>query len=76
MRFRPDNKIRYGQDHCFYRGIPSGVEFQVERFGDSMYRLTGHGYGVLGEGSEAYGNGQLYVWGLTARQRERFERHV
>ena len=68
MTFR-SNTIRYGQDSMQYRGIPSGVDFHVEPFGESMFRLTAFGYGMSG----GYGNGCLYVWGLTTEQRRLFE---
>ena len=71
MRFRDGNKIRYGQDSMQYRGIPSGVDFVVAPFSKDMFTLTAFGYGLLERGG--YGNGQLFVWGLTKKQRQRFE---
>ena len=74
MRFRADNRIRYGQDHAQKRGIPSKVDFSVEPFGDSMFKLTAFGFGQLEPyHKESYGAGCLYVWGLTAQQQKRFE---
>jgi hypothetical protein len=77
MRFRRDNQIRYGQDHFQHRGIPAGVDFAVERFKEKMFILTAHGYGCWKRDRhckrDCYGNGALFVWGLTARQRARFE---
>jgi len=71
MKFRKDNRILCGQDCRYYHGIPSGVDFKVERFGHG-YKLTAHGYGVHGyRGS--YGNGALYVMRLNSKQRARFE---
>ena len=75
MKFRSDNKIRYGQDFRQHVGIPSGVDFDVEHFGNKyseMYVLTAPGYGDTSD-SESYGAGSLHVWGLTERQRKRFE---
>ena len=75
MRFRKDNRIKYGQDHFYCRGLPSGIDFTVEPFQEGMYKLTGYGYGVLGSG-ESYGCGALYVYGLTSKQRKRFEKEI
>ncbi len=70
------NKMRYGQDFSQHRGIPAGVDFQVERFAAAnrgvMFKLVGFGYGELDVRNQ-YGNGALYVWGLTARQLQRFQ---
>jgi len=74
LQFGPKNKMKYGQDFRQHKGIPSGVDFAVERLSDTHYRLTGYGYGQLDSGDhKGYGNGKLYVWGLTPRQRARFE---
>ncbi len=72
MKFRIDNQIRYGQDHAQYVGVPSGIDFYVQPFSESMYTLTAPGYGLRGD----YGNGRLYVWGLTSQQRKRFEKAI
>lgn len=72
LRFRRDNRIRYGQDSMQYCGIPSGVDFVVERFGEGVYRLCGDGFGFHQPNGE-YGDGALYVWGLNAKQRRLFE---
>ena len=71
MKFRVDNKYKYGQDHFQCVGIPAGVEFDVEYFSNKMFRLTSPGYG-----GKPYGNGQLYVWGLTKRQWGVFAKHA
>ena len=71
MRFRKDNRIKYGQDHGQYVGIPPGIDFRVERIGN-RFKLIAPGYGDLSTPG-AYGNGALYVWGLTQRQTARFE---
>lgn len=71
MRFPSNNTFRFHQDTAAYRGLPCGVDFQVERVG-GMFRLRGDGYGARPPEGE-YGNGALYVWDLTERQRRRFE---
>lgn len=73
--FRKDNRIKYGQDSHQRTGIPSGVEFRVEPFKEGMYRLIAPGFGER-PGTDLYGCGALYVWGLTARQTQRFERAI
>jgi len=75
MRFRRDNKIKYGQDHRFFRGIPAGVEFRVARFLADKYCLVGCGYGCQ-DHANCYGSGSLIVYGLTAKQRKRFKQHL
>ena len=73
MRFRPSNRIRYGQDFGQFSGIPSGVNFSVEEFCEpGMFILKGPGYGEPGN----YGSGALYVWGLNEGQRRRFDAAV
>ncbi len=75
MKFPPDNKIKYGQDFSQHRGVPSDVEFEVKKFSqEGMYVLTGYGYGQRLEpyDKNSYGNGSLYVWGLTDEEREWF----
>ena len=65
------NKIKYGQDFCCGNiGIPAGIDFKVKKFGGNMFKLRGKGYGLL---PNNYGNGALYAYGLTPRQRKRFE---
>ena len=77
MKFRKDNRIRYGQDHSQFRGIPSGVDFEVvafPHFGVLMWTLWACGYGCTERHHDGcYGNGSLIVWGLTKRQEKRFE---
>lgn len=85
MRFRQDNQIPYGQDFGFYRGVPSGVDFKVEKSTGELFdvpglfRLTAYGYGQLEPYDEhSYGNGALHVSSrrLTARQRSRLRKGV
>lgn len=78
MRFRPDNKIRYGQDSQQHVGVPSGVDFTVEKFGSDlsgMFVLVGDGYGQIKPRGH-YGNGALYAWGLTPKQARRFRAEI
>lgn len=71
MKLKP-NKIRYGQDFSQHIGVPSGVDFKVASLGDGRFKLVGDGYGEL-DRPDQYGNGALYVWGLSPKQRKRFE---
>jgi hypothetical protein len=52
------NKIKYGQDMTFYRGLPIGVEFSVSRF-NGGYVLKADGYG---NPTPNYGNGAIYLY--------------
>ncbi len=75
MRFRKDNRIRYGQDDRQHVGIPSGgVDFSVEGLSE-VWVLSACGYGCLAptHSHSCYGDGALFVWGLTTQQRKRFE---
>ena len=70
MKFPPDNKIKYGQDFSQHVGVPSGVDFEIEKAEDTIsyaYELTGPGYG-----GEPYGCGKMYVWGLTDEEAQLF----
>jgi len=77
MKFKAGNTIRFGQDHQFLEGIPACVDFKVYRFegAGAKYVLRAHGYGLLGTPG-GYGNGALYVYGLTKKQIARFEKHL
>lgn len=77
MKFRSNNKIVFGQDHQFWEGIPSDVDFKVESFVDGRYVLTGYGYGErrVPYDEHSYGNGSLYPYGLTKKQRELFKKN-
>jgi len=76
MKFKRGNTIRFGQDHQFYEELPADIDFSVSRFeGGAKYVLRAHGYGLLGT-PEGYGNGALYVYGLTKKQIIRFEKHL
>lgn len=59
-----ENKIPYFQDHRFYRGIPTGIDFVCKLkqaiLGDmpgGYLELTAPGYGINGN----YGNGSLFL---------------
>lgn len=59
IKFKKDNKIIYGQDFHCSRGIPSDIEFTVEKFTNDKIILKAKGYGDLESGN--YGNGSLSV---------------
>jgi len=79
IRFRSDNQVFYGQDHSFHCGLPSGVDFTVERAGsvnetETLWRMVACGYGCLKRHDDrCYGNGALYVYSsrMSARTRKR-----
>jgi hypothetical protein len=52
-----ENDIRYFHDHCSFRGIPAGVEFDVYEGPKWMLTLTAPGYGHRSD----YGCGALLV---------------
>lgn len=60
-----DNEIVYCQDHGYWRGIPSGVEFSVDRLNEGTLKLVAEGYGALKDNPYGlkyhYGNGAIYV---------------
>ena len=75
IRFDKDNEIKYGQDHQFWQGIPSDVDFRIETLGDKFV-LTAYGYGQLEPHDEhSYGNGKLYLFDLTEEQKAFFKQH-
>ena len=57
-RFTPDNDIPYGQDFCYYKGVPDGVTFDIFDFGN-FWKLVAPGYGDMSGGG--YGNGALAI---------------
>jgi hypothetical protein len=71
--FKKGNKIKFGQDHSFWQGVPPGVDFEVTPFPDNRFVLRAPGYGIVGGD---YGNGALYVYGLSKKQIKRFEKEV
>jgi len=66
MRFRKGNKIGYGLDFAFYRGVPSGVDFRVDKIlPNGVILLVAPGYGD----HKNYGNGGVAVYGSPATLR-------
>jgi len=78
MKFRKGNKIKFGQDFTFKKGIPHNIDFTIERFNeahfikDRKYRLIADGYGRKGN----YGNGAIYPYGLSEKQNKLFEAEI
>lgn len=56
LTFKKGNKVKYGQDFRFWKGIPGGIVFEVSGSMDHLV-LTAPGYGEKGN----YGNGALHV---------------
>jgi hypothetical protein len=57
----PKNKIHFYQDHRFWEGVPTDVEFTVkEASTHDDFWLVADGYGNL-EKPNAYGNGSICV---------------
>jgi hypothetical protein len=59
MIFEKGNKIVYGQDFCWYKGVPSGVDFEVDKIHGSIMFLKADGYGNI---PGNYGNGSICVY--------------
>lgn len=60
VKFRKNNKYKYGQDFDFFIGIPHGIEFDVSKINNKKVRLIADGYGNL-KCVGTYGNGALYT---------------
>lgn len=57
----PENEICFYQDHRFWKGIPSGIEFTIkEESNHDDFWLQADGYGNLDK-PNCYGNGQICV---------------
>jgi hypothetical protein len=56
-KFPKNNKIPYGQDFSFPRGIPSDVVFERHEFMETRTKLIGLGHGA----TNSYGNGAIFV---------------
>lgn len=57
----PENKIHFYQDHRFWEGVPTGVNFTVEEPSSSDdFWLVADGYGNIDK-PNAYGNGSICV---------------
>lgn len=64
VRFASGNQYRYFQDHAFWRGLPSDVDFYpVAETHNGAMIFVGDGYGVQSKHGIAgkYGNGAVYV---------------
>jgi hypothetical protein len=74
MKFKKNNKFKYGQDHRQFCGIPDEIDFKVKEFSQKgMVVLTAFGYGQLEPHTDkSYGNGSLFVHGLTDKQIKEF----
>jgi hypothetical protein len=57
VKFPVGNDIFYGQDLVYQKGVPSGVEFDVDEH-ETYYVLTADGFGNF----HNYGNGALYIY--------------
>jgi len=63
-----NNEILYGQDFNFYKGLPSGIEFEAKVFKwendiPTEIVLESYGYGKLSPyDNKSYGNGKIYVY--------------
>jgi hypothetical protein len=61
VRFPEDNELVMFQDFRWWKGIPSGVDFVIEKKANmSEYWLSADGYGNL-EKPNSYGNGKIAV---------------
>lgn len=58
IKFPAGNKIIFGQDFGWYRGIPDGLEWEVEYATAHGLTLSAQGYGAKGN----YGCGKIYVY--------------
>jgi hypothetical protein len=68
MRFRKGNKIKFRCNYSERVGIPHGVDFTAKKSDtfDGEFTLRMRGCGFI----------YLHVWGLTAKQRKRFEENL
>lgn len=57
IRFPAGNGIHYSQDFCFYKEIPSAVEWYIAGSNGGNVSLVREGYGI----KENYGDGSLLV---------------
>lgn len=60
MKFPKNNNIFYGQDMRFFQGIPSDINFDVEKTSFGWY-LRSCGNGCTAH-SNCYGNGSLAIY--------------
>ena len=61
VRFPEDNELVMFQDFRWWKGIPSGVDFVIEKKANtSEYWLSADGFGNLTK-PNSYGNGKIAV---------------
>jgi len=56
IRFPDGNRILYGQDFSYHRGLPSDIDFEIVEYDENRAILKGPGYGGL-----PYGNGRISI---------------
>ena len=63
MKFRKNNRIACFQDHGWFTGIPSTIDFVVwkSKIRRNEFELTAPGYGDMSN----YGNGAITIFNLT-----------
>jgi hypothetical protein len=72
-----NNEILYGQDFNFYKGLPSGIEFEAKVFKwkdnePEEIVLESYGYGKLNPyDNKSYGNGNIYVYLSHMKEKDR-----
>ena len=59
--FRAGNRVRYGMDMSYHRGLPPDTTFTVKEVWEDRGTcvLIAYGYGVVEQGAAAYGNGPI-----------------
>lgn len=65
VRFGSNNKIRFGQDFRFGKGLPDDVNFYpIEEMDNRYIVFIGDGYGIQSKHkiSGKYGNGAIFVF--------------
>jgi len=72
-----NNEISYGQDFQFFKGLPSGIEFDAKVFKwkdnepEEMV-LEAYGYGqLIPYDRKSYGNGKIYVYLSHLKENDR-----
>jgi hypothetical protein len=68
IRAHKNNKIVYGQDFCYYKGLPSDIVFDTKVFKYNSKNepeqlvLEAYGYGQLDPyNNKSYGDGKIYL---------------
>ena len=70
-KFKPNNRIKYSQDHMTIWGdnVPPHIWFRVKHLAENIFVLTACGYGCLERHCvKCYGNGSLYVRFLKMKE--------